>query len=126
MKGLLIPMMYRLLMFTVIDEFNTSASFINEPKIIKLPNKLINNKWIVKMPSGSEIIVVPNYDKEQLVISKTNELGSYEVFANNEFYTAFSTKLSPFESPKIRVDKESLMNVVDSEKSVWILSLIHI
>ena len=120
MKGLLIPMMYRLLMFTVIDEFNTSTSLINEPKVIKVPNKLINNKWIVKMPSGSEIIVVPNYDKEQLVISKTNELGSYEVFANNEFYTAFSTKLSPFESPKIRVDKENLMNVVDSEKSVWI------
>ena len=122
MKGLLIPMMYRLLMFTVIDEFNTSTSLINEPKVIKVPNKLINNKWIVKMPSGSEIIVVPNYDKEQLVISKTNELGSYEVFANNEFYTAFSTKLSPFESPKIRVDKENLMSVVDSEKSVWINS----
>ena len=120
MKGLLIPMMYRLLMFTVIDEFNTSSSFINEPKVIKVPNKLINNKWIVKMPSGSEIIVVPNYDKEQLVINNTNELGSYEVFANNEFYTAFSTKLSPFESPKIRVDKENLMSVVDSEKSVWI------
>ena len=120
MKGSLIPMMYRLLMFTVIDEFNTSSSFINEPKVIKVPNKLINNKWIVKMPSGSEIIVVPNYDKEQLVINNTNELGSYEVFANNEFYTAFSTKLSPFESPKIRVDKENLMSVVDSEKSVWI------
>ena len=57
MKGLLIPMMYRLLMFTVIDEFNTSTSLINEPKVIKVPNKLINNKWIVKMPSGSEIIV---------------------------------------------------------------------
>ena len=42
MKGLLIPMMYRLLMFTAIDESNTSPVLVNNPKTIKVPNKLIN------------------------------------------------------------------------------------
>ena len=120
MKGLLIPMMYRLLMFSVIDEANTSSILVNSPKIIKVPNKLINNKWIVRMPSGSEVIVVPNYTNEQLVFNQTTELGSYEVFVNDEFYTAFSTKISPYESPKIRVKKQDLMDAFSAEKSEWI------
>ena len=120
MKGLLIPMMYRLLMFSVIDEANTSSILVNSPKIIKVPNKLINNKWIVRMPSGSEVIVVPNYTNEQLVFNQTTELGSYEVFVNDEFYTAFSTKISPYESPKIRVKKQDLMDAFGAEKSEWI------
>ena len=120
MKGLLIPMMYRLLMFSVMDEANTSSILVNSPKIIKVPNKLINNKWIVRMPSGSEVIVVPNYTNEQLVFNQTTELGSYEVFVNDEFYTAFSTKISPYESPKIRVKKQDLMDAFGAEKSEWI------
>ena len=104
-------------MFSVIDETNTSSILVNSPKIIKVPNKLINNKWIVRMPSGSEVIVVPNYTNEQLVFNQTTELGSYEVFANDESYTAFSTKISPYESPKIRVKKQDLLDAFTAEKS---------
>ena len=44
MKGLLIPMMYRLLMLTVIDEFNTSATLINNPKIyVTLTGRVIRD-----------------------------------------------------------------------------------
>ena len=120
MKGLLIPMMYRLLMFTAIDESNTSPVLVNNPKTIKVPNKLINNKWIVRMPSGSEVIIVPNYSNQQLVFNQTSELGSYEVFVNNDFYTAFSTKISPYESPKIRVKKQDLIDAIGAKNSKWI------
>ena len=122
MKGLLIPIMYRLLMFTVIDESNTSPILVNNPKIIKITSKLINNKWIVRMPSGSEVIVVPSYSNQQLVFKQTSELGSYKVFVNDEFYTAFSTKISPYESPKFRVKKQDLMDIIGTEKSEWINS----
>ena len=46
---------------------------VNNPKTIKVPNKLINNKWIVRMPSGSEVIIVPNYSNQQLVFNQTSE-----------------------------------------------------
>ena len=120
MKGLLIPMIYRLLMFAVIDEHNTSMIFIDEPKTIFLDKDLINSKWMIKLPSGDEILVVPDYDNEQLHFTQTSELGSYRVFADGEFYTAFSTRLSPFESPDLREEKSRLLDIIGVNRSEWI------
>ena len=120
MKGLLIPMIYRLLMFTVIDEHNSSMIYIDEPKTIRLKKDIINNKWMIKLPSGAEILVVPDYDTEQLIFSQTHELGSYQVIADDEFYTAFSTKLSPFEYPNLRVNKSKLIDIFGADRFKWI------
>ena len=120
MKGILIPMIYRLLMFAVIDEHNTSMIFIDDPKTIFLDKDLINSKWMIKLPSGDEILVVPDYDNEQLHFTQTSELGSYQVFADDEFYTAFSTRLSPFEFPNLREEKSRLLEVIGVDRSEWI------
>ena len=119
-KGLLIPMIYRLLMFSIIDEHNTSMIFVDDPKTIYLDKDLINSKWMIKLPSGDEILVVPNYDKEQLYFTQTSELGSYQVFADDEFYTAFSTRLSPFEFPDLREEKPRLLEILGINRSEWI------
>ena len=119
-KGLLIPMIYRLLMFSIIDEHNTSMIFVDDPKTIYLDKDLINSKWMIKLPSGDEILVVPNYDKEQLYFTQTSELGSYQVFADDEFYTAFSTRLSPFEFPDLREEKSRLLEILGINRSEWI------
>ena len=119
-KGLLIPMIYRLLMFSIIDEHNTSMIFVDDPKTIYLDKDLINSKWMIKLPSGDEILVVPNYDKEQLYFTQTSELGSYQVFADDEFYTAFSTRLSPFEFPDLREEKSRLLETLGINRSEWI------
>ena len=120
MKGLLIPMIYRLLMFTVIDEHNTSMIFINDPKTIHIDKNLINNRWMIKSPSGDEILIVPDYENEQLIFNQTFELGSYQVYVDDKFYTAFSTRLSPYESPDLRVEKSRLLDIIGFDKTEWI------
>ena len=87
MKGLLIPLIHRLLILSATNELNTELIEVNEPKIISLTKELINNKWSIKLPSGRKILVIPEYSNEVIVFEETAELGSYEVFADGELLT---------------------------------------
>lgn len=120
MKGLLIPMIHRLLILSATDELNTEMVTVDSPKTIRIPKELINQKWAVKTPSDNRILVVPDYNKEAIIFNQTSELGSYEVYAGSDFFTAFSTRLSPYESPKLRVSSNEIVQAVGTDKMVWI------
>ena len=120
MKGLLIPLIHRLLILSATNELNTQLIEVNEPKIISLTKELINKKWSIKLPSGRKILVIPEYSNEVIVFEETTELGSYEVFADDIFYTAFSTRLSNKESPKNRASYDKINSVIGKNNLVWI------
>ena len=120
MKGLLIPLIHRLLILSATNELNTQLIEVNEPKIISLTKELINKKWSIKLPSGRKILVIPEYSNEVIVFEETAELGSYEVFADDIFYTAFSTRLSNKESPKNRASYDKINSVISNNNLVWI------
>ena len=120
MKGLLIPLIHRLLILSATNELNTQLIEVNEPKIISLTKELINKKWSIKLPSGRKILVIPEYSNEVIVFEETTELGSYEVFADDIFYTAFSTRLSNKESPKNRASYDKINSVIGNNNLVWI------
>lgn len=120
LKGLLIPIIHRLIILSATDELNTKSITINSPKRIRLPKYLINQKWTIATPMGNQILVVPDYNNEVLIFDQTSELGSYEVYAGSEFYTAFSTKLSPYESPKLRANSDEIINLLGKNRTVWI------
>ena len=119
-KGLLIPLIHRLLILSATNELNTQLIEVNEPKIISLTKELINKKWSIKLPSGRKILVIPEYSNEVIVFEETTELGSYEVFADDIFYTAFSTRLSNKESPKNRASYDKINSVIGKNNLVWI------
>jgi len=104
LKGLLIPLIHRALILSATDEFNTKPVLVDEIKFVKVPGELINKKWKLITPSQNEIMIIPNYKNERLEIKNTSDLGSYNLYVDNEFYTAFSTSLSEFEYPNIRAD----------------------
>jgi len=120
MKGLLIPMIHRLLILSATDELNTGMVIVDSPKTIRIPKELINQKWAIETPSGNRILVVPDYNKGAIVFDQTNELGSYEVYAGSEFFTAFSTRLSPYESPKLRSSTNEIIQAVGADRMVWL------
>ena len=120
MKGLLIPLIHRLLILSATNELNTQLIEVNEPKIISLTKELINKKWSIKLPSGRTILVIPEYSNEVILFEETTELGSYEVFADDIFYTAFSTRLSNKESPKNRASYDKINSVIGNNNLVWI------
>jgi hypothetical protein len=99
---------------------NTALVEVGESKTIKISKDLLNKEWSVVNPSGDKILIVPNYNQESLVINQINELGSYEVFADDDFYTAFSSKLSPFEKPNLRATSNEVISVIGKNKTVWI------
>ena len=119
-KGLLIPLIHRLLILSATNELNTELIETFKAKIISLPKDLINKKWSIISPSDRKILVVPSYGNEAIIFKGTTELGSYEVFADEEFYTAFSTKLAISESPKYRANFEKIKSVIGKNNLVWI------
>jgi hypothetical protein len=119
-KGLLIPLIHRLLILSATNELNTELIEVYKPKIISLPKELINKKWSVKLPSGRKILVVPDYSNEAIVFEETTELGSYEVFADEVLFTAFSTKLAISESPKYRASSEKIKSVIGNDNLIWV------
>ena len=119
-KGLLIPLIHRLLILSAADELNTELIEAYKPKIISIPKDLINKKWSVKSPSGRKFLVVPDYSNESIIFKETNELGPYEVFADNDFYTGFSTKLASSESPKYRAKPEKIKSIIGKDNLVWL------
>ena len=122
LKGLIIPLLHRSIILSAIDEFNTTSIEIGMVKEIKVPSQLINQKWKLITPKKNEIFIIPNFEKERLDIKSTNELGSYDVYVNEEFYTAFSTSLSEYESPKIRANLNELVSNFQTNKASILLN----
>jgi len=96
-KGLLIPVLHRMLILLATKEFNTQAILVGDIKTIDIRGQDINDDWTVISPSNNEIKLIPDYTNEKLQIIHTKELGSYNVYINGEYFSSFSTILSPNE-----------------------------
>ncbi len=120
MKGILIPLIHRLLILSASNEINTAIVEVGQEKYIKIKKDLINAQWSLLTPSGNKVLLVPDYNREALIIDRIQELGSYEVFAGDESYTAFSSKLSPFEKPSLRAQADEVIPIIGENRAVWI------
>ncbi len=119
-RGMIVPLLYRLLILTGTDEVNTAPVLINEPKIIDIKESSLNNSWEVVSPTGKTELIVPNYDKETIKITQTNELGIYEVYNNGKHFTSFPTRLHYKEYPRKFIDDTNLKNIFLENNLRWI------
>jgi hypothetical protein len=125
-KGLLVPLLHRMLILLGTKEFNTQPLLVGQVKIIDIKGENINAEWILKTPNENEIKLIPDYTNEKLLIKQTSELGSYNVFADGILFTSFSTELSPHELPSIRIDGETLAEGLGIEQARIIEPLQHL
>ena len=119
-RGMIVPLLYRLLILTGTDEVNTAPVLINEPKIIDIKESHLINSWEVVSPTGKTELIVPNYDKETIKITQTNELGVYAVYNNGKHFTSFPTRLHYNEYPRQSIDEENLKNIFLKNTLRWI------
>ena len=113
LRGLLIPLMHKLLILGGTDEINSLPIIVGDLKWIMLNGNEVRNEWEVQSPSGVSNLIVPDFTKESLKITHTDELGIYNVYKNKELYTSFATELHPNEivSKQISADEiEILLN----------------
>ena len=120
LKGILIPVIYRMIAISSNDETNISPVKINEEKLIKIKNQDLNSNWILKTPSQEKILLVPDYKNQVLIIDQTNELGSYSVYSNDVLFTSFSTLLSPREYPSSYSYKRKINEKISNLNYKWI------
>jgi hypothetical protein len=116
-KGLLVPLLHRMLILLGTKEFNTQPLLVGQVKIIDIKGENINAEWILKTPNENEIKLIPDYTNEKLLITQTSELGSYNVFADGNHFSSFSTELSPHELPSIRIEGETLAEGLGIEQA---------
>ena len=119
-RGIVVPLLYRLLILTGTDEINTAPVLINESKIIDIKESNLNNSWEVLSPSGKTELIVPNYDKESIQINQTNELGIYEVYNNGNLFTSFPTRLHYNEYPRPFIGENNFNQNFSNDILRWI------
>ena len=120
LRGVLVPLMYRLLILGGTDEINTLPVYIGGVKWINLDRNEVRDQWEVKSPSGEKNLVVPDFSKESLEIKNINELGIYEVHQNGKHYTSFSTYLHPNELISEQVGLDKIATVLPNKMYRWI------
>jgi hypothetical protein len=114
-----------MLILLATKEFNTKSIIVGGIKTIDIRGQDINDDWTVTTPSNKEIKLIPDYTNEKLQIVYTKELGSYNIYTNGEYFSSFSTILSPKEL--LSKNKEIIYNlsnlsldnirIIDSEKN---------
>ncbi len=119
-RGMLVPLVYRLLVLTGTDEINTSSVKINEPKWISVEEKYLRHKWEIVSPSGRTEMIVPEYDREGINISSTDELGVYTVYSNGELFTSFPTRLHDQEYIQNRFSQNDIESILTSNQIRWL------
>ncbi len=119
-RGMLVPLIYRLLVLTGTDEINTSSVKINEPKWISVEEKYLRHKWEIVSPSGRMEMIVPEYDREGINISSTDELGVYTVYSNGELFTSFPTRLHDQEYIQTRFSQNDIESILSSNQTRWL------
>jgi len=116
-KGLLVPLLHRMLILLGTKEFNVQPLLVGQDKIIDIKGENINAEWVLMTPMENEIKLIPDYTNEKLLITQTSELGSYHVFADGNLFSSFSTELSPHELPSIRIEGEKLAESLGVEQA---------
>ena len=119
-RGMVVPLMYRLMVLTGTDEINTAAVLINEPKWIAVEESKLRNKWEVVSPSGKTEMIVPEYDREGITILVTDELGIYQVYSNGEFFTSFPTRLHYQEYIQPRIEQKDIESILPKNQTRWL------
>ena len=125
-KGLLVPLLHRMLILLGTKEFNVQPLLVGQDKIIDIKGENINAEWVLMTPMENEIKLIPDYTNEKLLITQTSELGSYHVFADGNLFSSFSTVLSPHELPSIRIEGGKLAESLGIEQARIIQQTQHL
>ena len=116
LRGLIVPLMHRLLMRLATDDEQVAPVTIGVPKVISIKRQLVNARWELVKPSGKRVLLIPDYNTQVLSIPQTDELGSFQVLADGDLYTAFSTRLNPLERPSIRADQNKIRSILGKDQ----------
>ena len=80
MRGIVVPLLFRLIILSGTDEVNTSAVLVDESKWISIEESKLRNKWEVVSPSGQREMIVPGMIKRAYLLKTQENLGFIRCF----------------------------------------------
>ena len=119
-KGILVPMIYKMLMLSGTDEINTAEIYVGDLKLISVDQNLIRSKWEVISPSGEKQMIVPDFNREIISIRDTDELGIYKLHSNGKIFTSFPTKIHEKEQLGSIISQKIISDLIPSDNIRWI------
>ncbi len=119
-RGMIVPLLYRMIILIGTDEINTAPVLVDESKWISIEESELRNKWEVVSPSGRIEMIAPEFDLEGINIVNTNELGIYQVYNNGEKFTSFPTRLHYKEYIDKRINKNNIEMMIGKNNSRWL------
>lgn len=120
MRGLIVPLLHRMLMLLATDESNIQLLIVDQEKQIHLDRDLLKSEWELVTPSGKRILLLPDFTKESLLITQTNELGQYRVMADGNLFTVFATQLSKYEHIDRQASERNIITRLPEGRARWI------
>ncbi|NQT97681.1 MAG: BatA domain-containing protein [Candidatus Marinimicrobia bacterium] len=120
MRGLIVPLLHRMLMLLATDESNIQPLIVDQEKQIHLDRDLLKSEWELITPSGKRILLLPDFTKESLLITQTNELGQYRVMADGNLFTVFATRLSKYEHIDRQASERNIITRLPEGRARWI------
>jgi hypothetical protein len=73
LRGLVVPLMHRLLMRLATDDEQVAPVTIGNPKVISIKRQFVNARWELVKPSGKRILLIPDYNTPVLSLLHTDE-----------------------------------------------------
>tara|TARA_Y100000590_G_scaffold239349_1_gene269198 strand:+ start:74 stop:2128 length:2055 start_codon:yes stop_codon:yes gene_type:complete len=113
-RGFLVPLFYRILILAGTDQINTSPVEVGSTKWISVSQNYIHRSWELESPSGQKTLIVPDFNREGILISNTSELGVYRVFSDGLLFTSFPTRLNQNEYLNDSLLKEDFNQFISS------------
>ncbi len=120
LRGLVVPLLHRMLMLLATDESLVQPVEVDQEKIVPLERELLNKQWELITPSNKHVLLIPDYSSESLLIDATGEVGSYQVLMEGQLFTNFSVVLSKSEYPSQRSGEGTIIDRLPADQARWI------
>ncbi|MAG20832.1 MAG: BatA domain-containing protein [Candidatus Marinimicrobia bacterium] len=116
-RGIFVPLLHRMLVYLAGEISDGFMLQIDSQLTVPLSGSVISRELTLVKPSGKRVLMVPDYQKEQLNIAGTDEVGVYHLFADKNEIASFVVNIAESEDPGRRLRGKELMRLFPEQRS---------
>lgn len=116
-RGIFVPLLHRMLVYLAGEVSEEFMLQVGSELAVPLSGSVISTELTLVKPSGKKVLMVPDYQKEQLTITETDEVGVYHLFAGENEIASFVVNIAESEDPSRRLGGEELRRLFPEKRS---------
>ena len=116
-RGIFVPLLHRMLVYLAGEMSDEFTLQVGSELTVPLSASVISKELTLGKPSGKRVLMVPDYQKEQLSVTETDEVGIYHLFAGTSEIASFVVNIVESEDPDRRLSGEELRRLFPEQRS---------